>query len=207
MLSKQLATIPTDAPVPLDLPALKMGEPDSAALRELYAELGFTSLLRELAPLADAQKTDYAQLELPSALQKYLHEIPRGHEAAAWLALDAQDSDEEGFGTRVLSVEVSTKPGHARIAANDVEDKSLAAMKDWLADPKRPKIVHDPKLFQLLAASRFGRRGSTARRRGNQARHDALFLLAAAHHRESRIRRSRPAASESHAFRRARRTR
>ena len=154
MLSKQLATIPTDAPVPLDLPALKMGEPDSAALRELYAELGFTSLLRELAPLADAQKTDYAPLELPSALQKFLHEIPRGHEAAAWLSLDAQDSDEEGFGTRVLSVEVSTKPGHARIAANDVEDKSLAAMKDWLADPKRPKIVHDPKLFQLLAAAR-----------------------------------------------------
>src|ERR1700741_983046 len=76
MLSKQLATIPTDAPVSLDLPVLKMGEPDSAALRELYAELGFTSLLRELAPLADAQQTDYAQLEVPSALQKHLHEIP-----------------------------------------------------------------------------------------------------------------------------------
>jgi DNA polymerase-1 len=153
MLSKQLATIPTDAPVPLDLPVLKMGEPDSAALRELYAELGFTSLLRELAPLADAQKTDYAQIESPSALQKHLHEIPRGQEAAAWLALDAQDPDEEGFGTHVLAVEVSTKPGQARAAANDAEDKSLAAMKDWLADPKHPKIVHDPKLFQLLTTS------------------------------------------------------
>ena len=153
ILSKKLATIPTDAPVPLDLPALKMGEPDSPALRELYAELGFTSLLRELAPLADAQKTDYAQLELPTELQKVLREIPRGHEAAAWLALDAQDSDEEGFGTRVLSVEIATKQGQARIAANDVEDKSLAAMKDWLADPQRPKIVHDPKLFQLLTTA------------------------------------------------------
>ena len=153
ILSKKLATIPTDAPVPLDLPALKMGEPDSAALRELYAELGFTSLLRELAPLADAQKTDYAQLELPTELQKVLREIPRGHEAAAWLALDAQDSDEEGFGTRVLSVEIATKQGQARIAANDVEDKSLAAMKAWLADPQRPKIVHDPKLFQLLTTA------------------------------------------------------
>ncbi|MGC2804813.1 MAG: DNA polymerase I [Candidatus Acidiferrales bacterium] len=153
ILSKKLATIPTDAPVPLDLPALKMGEPDSPALRELYAELGFTSLLRELAPLADAQKTDYAQLELPTELQKVLREIPRGHEAAAWLALDAQDSDEEGFGTRVLSVEIATKQGQARIAANDVEDKSLAAMKAWLADPQRPKIVHDPKLFQLLTTA------------------------------------------------------
>ena len=153
MLSKQLATIPTDAPVSLDLPTLKMGESDSAALRELYAELGFTSLLRELAPLADTQKTDYTQLEPPTALQKFLHEIPRGEETAAWLALDAEDPDEEGFGTRVLSVEISTKTGQARIAANDLEDKSLDAMNDWLADPKRPKIVHDPKLFQLLTTS------------------------------------------------------
>jgi DNA polymerase I len=153
MLSKQLATIPTDAPVSLDLPTLKMGESDSATLRELYAELGFTSLLRELAPLADTQKTDYTQLEPPTALQKFLDEIPRGEETAAWLALDAEDPDEEGFGTRVLSVEISTKTGQARIAANDVEDKSLDAMNDWLADPKRPKIVHDPKLFQLLTTS------------------------------------------------------
>ena len=32
------------------------------------------------------------------------------------------------------------------------ENNALAAMKEWLADPKRPKIVHDPKLFHLLAA-------------------------------------------------------
>ncbi|MGC1600917.1 MAG: DNA polymerase I [Candidatus Acidiferrales bacterium] len=182
MLSKQLATIPTDAPVPLDLPTLQMGEPDSAALRELYAELGFTSLLRELAPVADAQKTDYAQLESPSTLEKYLHEIPRGHEAGAWLSLDAQDSDEEGFGTRVLSVEISTKAGQARIAANDVEDKSLAAMKEWLADPKRPKIVHDPKLFQLLTMGDSDREGASAAASGGVAgiRHATMlysFLL------------------------------
>jgi DNA polymerase-1 len=163
MLSKQLATIPTDAPVCLDLPTLRMGEPDSAALRELYAELGFTSLLRELAPLADTQKTDYAQLELPSALQKFLHGVPRGQETAAWLALDAQDSDEEGFGTRVLSVELSTQPGQSRIATNDVEDKTLDAIKEWLADPKRPKIVHDPKLFQLLSTSDSAADRSTTR--------------------------------------------
>ncbi len=163
MLSKQLATIPTDAPVALDLPTLKMGEPDSAALRELYAELGFTSLLRELAPLADTQKTDYTQLEPPTALQKFLHEIPRGEETAAWLALDAEDPDEEGFGTRVLSVEISTKPGQARIAANDVEDQSLDAMEEWLADPQRPKIVHDPKLFQLLTTSDSATDRSAAR--------------------------------------------
>src|SRR5271155_1120363 len=65
MLSKQLSTIPTDAPVPLALENLKVGEPDTAALRTLYAELGFTSLLKELAPAPnrEARNTDYATLE------------------------------------------------------------------------------------------------------------------------------------------------
>ena len=153
-LSKQLATIPTDAPVPLVLDALEMDEPDLIALRELYSELGFTSLLRDLAPAAggSGEKSDYAALDLPADLRDFLKKIPRGQEAAAWLALDAQDPDDEGFGTHVLSVEVSTKPSSARTAANDVENKSLAAMKDWLANAGQPKVVHDPKLFHLLAA-------------------------------------------------------
>ncbi|HUJ32926.1 MAG TPA: DNA polymerase I [Candidatus Acidoferrum sp.] len=150
-LSKQLATIPTDAPVPLVLESLQIAEPDSAALRQLYVEIGFTSLLRDFAPLVDTHKTDYAALDLPSALEEYLASVPPGHEAAAWLSLDSEDPDEEGFGTRVLGVEVSAKSSTARIAANDLENKALAAMKRWLTDPKQPKIVHDPKLFHLLA--------------------------------------------------------
>src|SRR6202041_813549 len=48
---------------------------------------------------------------------------------------------------------VSTKAGVARSTVNDVENKTVAAMKDWLADPKQTKIVHEPKLFFLLAAA------------------------------------------------------
>jgi DNA polymerase I len=58
-LSKELSKIPTDAPVSLSLEALQIREPDSAALRELYTELGFTSLIKELAPVADERITDY----------------------------------------------------------------------------------------------------------------------------------------------------
>jgi DNA polymerase I len=151
-LSKQLATIPTDAPVPLALDKLIMAEPDLPALRELYTELNFTSLLREFAPVGDEHKTDYAALDSCAALQKFLKEIPRGHEAAAWLSLDAQDPDEEGYGTHVLGIEVSTKPAAARTAANDIENRTLAVMKEWLANAHQPKTVHDPKLFHLLAA-------------------------------------------------------
>ena len=151
LLSKQLATIPTDAPVPFDLDLMKIGPPDTEALRELYSELGFTSLLRELAPLTDDRKTDYRQFEAPAEMEKFLGAVRGGQEAAAWLTLDAQEPDEEGFGTRALSVEISTKAESARITANDLQDKTLKVMEDWLADPKKPKIVHDPKLFHLLA--------------------------------------------------------
>ncbi len=150
-LSKQLAKIPTDAPVPLSLDALKLRDPDASALRALYAELGFTSLLKEVAPLTDDRTTDYAALDSPAELRKFLDAVPRGQETAIWLSLDSEDPEEEGFGTRVLGVEVSTKPDSARTAANDVENKTLAAIGEWLADAKRPKIVHDPKLFHLLA--------------------------------------------------------
>jgi DNA polymerase I len=151
-LSKQLAKIHTDAPVPLDLAALKIQEPDLGALRGLYVELGFTSLLRDFAPLASSGTADYATLDSPAALRTFLASIVPGHEAAFWLSLDSEDSDEQGFGTQVLGIEVSSKAGAARTAVNDAENQTLAAMNEWLADPKRPKVVHDPKLVHLLAA-------------------------------------------------------
>jgi DNA polymerase I len=152
-LSKQLARIPTDAPVPLLLDSLQMSEPDLPGLRDLYIELGFTSLLKDFAPLVDDKKTDYANLDSPAALGEYLGSLAQDYETAVWFSLDSEDPDEEGFGTRVLGIEVSPKAGTARSAANDVENKSLTAMKDWLADPQVPKVVHDPKLFHLLADS------------------------------------------------------
>jgi DNA polymerase-1 len=154
MLSKQLSTIPTDAPVPLDLEALRIQQPHLSALRDLYAELGFTSLLRELAPVPalDDQKSFYTALASSEELRKFLGDAPRSSELAAWLTLDANEPDDEGYGTYVRSMELSSKEGTAQILANDSENKNLASWKEWLADSKRPKIVHDPKLFHLLSA-------------------------------------------------------
>ena len=47
-LSKQLVTIHLDVPIALDPSTLKMSAPDTQALRHLYLELEFTSLLKEL---------------------------------------------------------------------------------------------------------------------------------------------------------------
>ena len=75
-LSKKLAVIETNVPIPLDLDALAVQEPDTAALREVYRAMEFHSLARELAPAApapDSVKRDYQTLE---SLEEWSAAIP-----------------------------------------------------------------------------------------------------------------------------------
>src|SRR6266849_5259658 len=160
MMSKQLATIATDVPLELDLDSLERHAPDVNALGALYRELGFNSLLRELgaetvassAP-ADAEpavKADYAQFASAAEFREYLAKLPARQPLAVWLNLEAGERESEGFGTRIASIEVSSKAGEGRSVWFDEKGEALKALAPLLADAKRPKIVHDPKLFQLL---------------------------------------------------------
>ena len=160
MMSKQLATIATDVPLQLDLPALELRAPDVQALATLYRELGFNSLLRELGSEAvassapanseSAVKADYAQFASVVEFREYLAKLPAKQPLAIWLNLEAGERETEGFGTRIASIEVSSKAGEGRSVWFDEKGEALKALSPLLADPKRPKIVHDPKLFQLL---------------------------------------------------------
>jgi DNA polymerase-1 len=133
------------------------------ALRALYTELGFTSLLRDLPAAAPAPsaKIDWAALESPAALKKYLSAIPRGAETAVWLTLAEGEREEEGFGSQVTAVEISPQPGVSRTAEFDPKGEMRAALAEFLSDPARPKIVHDPKLVELLAGPVAGIRHAT----------------------------------------------
>jgi len=165
-MSKQLAVIDTAAPVKLVLDDLRASDPEVEALRALYAELGFTSLLRDLPAAktaAPAAPSDSEALESPAALKKYLSGVPGGDETAIWLKLDEgeDEREEEGFGSHVAAVEISPKPGISRTAKLDAKGEMQAALSEFLRDPARPKIVHDPKLFELLAGPVAGIRHAT----------------------------------------------
>ncbi|MGB2627933.1 MAG: DNA polymerase I [Candidatus Acidiferrum sp.] len=172
MMSKKLAAIATDVPLPLDLDSLRAREPDRAALAALYRELGFNSLLKELlasgpavaesagaisggtgAPAAE--KKDYRQLQDVEEFREYLGTSP-GQPVAVWLNLDTGEREAEGFGTPVVSVEVSAKAGEGRAIWVDENGEVLKALEPVLRDNKRRKIVHDPKLFHLLAGKAEG---------------------------------------------------
>jgi DNA polymerase I len=161
LMSKQLAKIATEVPVKLELDKLARRPPDAGALAVIYRELGFNSLLRELgneavaasAPAGEGPELtkDYAQFATVAEFREYLQKLPAKAPLAVWLNLETGERDAEGFGTRISGIEVSSKPGEGRAVWMDVDGEALKALQPVLQDGKRAKIVHDAKLFQLLA--------------------------------------------------------
>jgi len=161
MMSKQLAAIALDAPIEIKIKELEMRPPDNVALAALYRELGFSSLLKELgaaaaapqpspADLEAASKKDYSQFSDVKEFRTWLEKLPAKAPLAVWLQLESGDREAEGFGTRISGIEVSSKPGEGRAVWMDEKGEALKALAPVLGNSKRPKIVHDAKLFQLL---------------------------------------------------------
>ncbi len=73
-----------------------------------------------------------------------------------WLNLDAGEREAEGFGARISSIEISAAANEGRSVWLDERNEALKVLAPFLADAKRPKIVHDPKLFQLLTGHTQG---------------------------------------------------
>jgi DNA polymerase I len=171
LMSKQLATIETAVPLELELEKLKVCNPNSTELIELYRELGFNSLLKELlaggameksassstegadsaSSAAPVEKRDYVQFVNADELQGYLKKLPAKSPIALWLNLDLGGRESEGFGTHLAGIELSSKAGEGRAIWVDEKGEAHKMLEPMLRDEKRRKIVHDPKLFQLLA--------------------------------------------------------
>ena len=166
VMSKQLAVIDTAAPVKLVLDDLRASDPDVEALRALYAELGFTSLLRDLPRRAGcrvrrAERFRGARISRGAQEISERHSARRRNRRVADARRGRGEREEEGFGSQVAAVEISPKPGVSRTAELDAKGEMRAALAEFLRDPARPKIVHDPKLVELLAGPVAGIRHAT----------------------------------------------
>jgi DNA polymerase-1 len=102
LLSKELVTIHTGVPIEYSLEAMRTQPPDNAACRELFSELEFTTLLKELAPAVDNTAITYNLKPTSAELAQLLAEarninpdtgLPRG--LAIFLAEDARAVSEE----------------------------------------------------------------------------------------------------------------
>ena len=161
-MSKRLATISTDVPVPFHLDALHTLEPDEALLKTIYKQMEFYSLLKELGPAEDTRARDYRVIASEDELQTWLAAIPDGTPVAVAILKSAEGE------FALDTVGLAWRPGEARA----VNGGNLARLKPWLERESVPKIACDVKTT-LLDLARMGIEG-----RGFQ--HDIMlyaFLL------------------------------
>ncbi|MBV9611532.1 MAG: DNA polymerase I [Acidobacteriaceae bacterium] len=139
MLSKQLATIDTKVPIEWDLGALRAQPPTNSALKALYKELEFFSLLKDLAPEDDSATRDYGTLADAASVAEWLANRPE--ETPLAVALDLTNAF-AGLSYRI---------GQGRAVPFAVLD----AVRPALESETIPKIVHDAKAF-LVSSSEIG---------------------------------------------------
>src|SRR5271155_3466633 len=74
LLSRELVTIHCEVPIEFSLEAMRTQPVDNAACRQLFAELEFTTLLKELAPAVDNTAIDYNLKPTAGEIAKLLSE-------------------------------------------------------------------------------------------------------------------------------------
>jgi DNA polymerase-1 len=134
LMSKKLATIDTTVPVEWSLESLKAQEPDIPALKQIYKELQFFSLLKEAGPQEDTADRDYSKLSTAEEVDAFLTEIP--HDAPVSVVVNTTE------------VGLAWKLGQARAIPVEL----LPKLKPLLEDRSRPKITHDVKSTVITLA-------------------------------------------------------
>ncbi|HSB16039.1 MAG TPA: DNA polymerase I [Bryobacteraceae bacterium] len=151
LLSKRLATIDTTVPVEWDLGTFQARPPDDSALREIYKDLEFFSLLKEVGG-GDSEPRDYRAIETGEELAEYLAAIPPEKPVA--VAVQAAGEGE----LSLSSLGLAGKCGEGRA----VPFSLLEGVRGVLEDEHRPKVAHDAKTVLIeLARNGIEARGFT----------------------------------------------
>jgi len=169
LLSKELVTIDCHVPLPLDLKAMETQAPDLEACRELFTELEFTSMLRDLAPAEGGPLVEL--VEDPSREQaEAFYAAAREHGFA--FALDAKPpapevEDEVPQTMSLLDLaEAAEKPASASVGVCAEAGRALRLeltdeLRALLEDASVGKRVHDWKLdLHVLAGLGVELRGA-----------------------------------------------
>ncbi|HUM05388.1 MAG TPA: DNA polymerase I [Terriglobales bacterium] len=168
LASKKLATIDTNVPVDLDVAAMKTSAPDIEALRALFFELEFTSLLKELLPVAEAKEGHYREIKSVAEFNEYLEglrddapfavAIPSAEPTNALDDESEEETSQEPAQTELLlvaspapeasapamTIAVSVASGSGAVVT--LGEKALAdRVNSLLTDAKVPKSIHDLK--------------------------------------------------------------
>jgi DNA polymerase-1 len=138
LMSKKLATIDRAVPIEWNLEDLAVREPDRKRLRELYRELEFFSLIKELGSTEEDSAGDWAALERDEDVRKFIEGLS-GEPVGVVLSRAAPG---ELPLEPVMGLATTASCGRA------IPGRYFGLLAEWLADGARLKLVHDLKSFQ-----------------------------------------------------------
>ncbi len=164
LFSKKMATIDTNVPVELDVDSMRAGEPDVDALRALFTELEFTSLLKELLPVVEVSETNYTEAKSAADVDKVVKAAAGEilfvaiEKEEAEPSLEEPDEDEPQAGQLSLMggalnlpperkarrAAISASSGTATVVKLD-SDEAAASLRKALGDETLLKSIHDYK--------------------------------------------------------------
>ncbi len=164
LFSKAMATIDTAVPIELEINAMRAGEPAIDALRALFTELEFTSLLKELLPVVEINQANYTEAKSAADVQQILgtvsdvlavaieHEESAPSEEEPEQEADPQDAQlsfmdapqSTAPAQHNCRLAIASRPGISACLTLDSGD-AADALRKALLDDTIPKAVHDYK--------------------------------------------------------------
>ena len=171
LFSKSMATIDTNVPVEFNVEAMRAGEPDLTLLRQLFTELEFTSLLKELLPEVQIAETHYGEAQTAADVEAILDSVAEHGSIAiavelgqpesvpvteeeiiaeepqeAMLPLTDAPAEGPTAATETISrrIAVSAAGGSAAIVKLDSGD-GATKLRSILTSSTRSKAIHDYK--------------------------------------------------------------
>ena len=142
---------------------MQAGEPEIEALRALFTELEFTSLLKELLPVVQVSEAHYTEAGSGDDVKAVLAAVPNGGALAIAIEMqepstgeDEEEANDEQEGLLPLSTEpAASKQTVQTLAISAGAGKAVTVslgtagardvLFDALADSKLPKAIHDYK--------------------------------------------------------------
>ena len=138
LLSKELVTIDQNVPLELNLDDMLTQPPDTEACRELFTELEFTSLLKELAPAEQAEEVRYILHPTAEEIQAFLAQAKASGFAFALNPTTAPPTDTESE------------------SAEEAEPASAATLQLNFLDNPEPTAKPTPAAEEILHETIFG---------------------------------------------------
>ncbi len=159
-LSRELVKLNTEAPVPLELDFYRRREPDIARLRELFRELDFKKLLKELPAEKTISYEDYEIIRDQKGLKALLEEA-RQKEI---LVVDLESDTTDPMRGKIVGLSLCFSPpkayylpfGHQGLdAGQQLSPEDLKLLATVLSADRPRKVGHNIK-YDLILLKRHG---------------------------------------------------